>query len=206
VPIREMRPEDAPAAASIHIEGQPGTFLSSLGEAFLRALYAELSCSPYGFGYVAEEKGVVMGVVAATTDTPALFKDMALRRGWRLALPLVGRLLRHPSLIGKVLQTFTYPGKEGHRPGQGELLFIGVRGQARRQGTGSRLVEALVRGCRERGLTDLVVTVDASNEGANHFYIAKGFVYVKDFELYGRRMNLYHLDLKSYRKEGDEIP
>lgn len=190
--IQGLKAEHAPIAAEIHIEGQPGTFLTSLGKEFLTVLYAQICVSPWGFGYVALSDGQVVGLVAAAVRTSALFKEIVWRRWFRLAWPLTRQLLRRPSLLTKTLQTFGYPGQES---AGAELLFIGVRARLRGQGIGRRLVEALVAGCRARSISSLEVTVDVANQGANRFYGRHGFQYQRTFELYGRQMNSYRLEL-----------
>lgn len=184
----------AATAAELHAAGQPGTFLTSLGPAFLRALYTAIPASPYGFGFAALEaaSGEMIGVVAASTNTSDLFRDIALRQVWRIAPPIAMRLLRHPTLLPKILQTLAYPSAEVH-PGAGELLFIGVRETLRSRGIGAQLYAALLEECRRRGVAVLTVLVDASNEGANRFYRRHGFQYDTSQTLFGRRMHFYHV-------------
>ncbi len=193
IAVQELKVEHAPLAAEIHIEGQPGTFLTSLGKEFLTVLYAQMCASPWGFGYVALSAGQVVGVVAATVSTSALFKEMIWRRWYRLAWPLTKQLARHPSLLTKTLQTVSYPGQEA---AGAELLFIGVRARLRGQGIGGQLVEALGAECGARSISNLAVTVDVANQGANRFYGRHGFQYQRTFELYGRQMNSYRLELR----------
>ncbi len=193
--IRKVQREDARAAALLHIEGQPGTFLTTLGEGFLTAFYAGLSDSKWGYGYVAMEGDDALGVAIGTNDTHALFRELMTREGAHLALPTLCRLIRHPSLLAKVLQTFFYPDKLDIEPGEAELLFIGVRDQSRRRRIGTQLLDALSEESRRRGAIAFKVTVDAANSAANAFYVNYGFQIVGGFELYGRKMNLYYLPL-----------
>ncbi len=193
--IQELKVEHAPIAAEIHIEGQPGTFLTSLGQEFLTVLYAQMCASPWGFGCVALSDGQVVGLVAAAVNTSALFKEIIWRRWYRLVWPLTKQLWRHPSLLTNTLQTLSYPGQEA---AGAELLFIGVRARLRGQGLGRRLVEALGAECRARSISNLEVTVDVANQGANRFYRRHGFQYQRTFELYGRQMNSYKLELANH--------
>ncbi len=107
--IRPFAPEHAAAAAAIHAEGQPGTFLTSFGPSFLRALYSQMAQSAHSFGCVALDGGEVIGVVTGTEDSGAVFRELILRRGLKLLLPVAGAVLRHPALLLKVLQTVMYP-------------------------------------------------------------------------------------------------
>ena len=194
--IRAMRPEDAHMAALLHMEGQPGTVLTALGEHFLTALYAKLCRSSHGIGFVATDGDQVMGIIAGTTDTHALFRELILKEGLSLSMPVAAQLVRKPGLFFRVLQTFAYPNKLEAQPGEAEFLFIGVSSQARRHGLGSRMFQALVAECQRRGATGLKSTVDASNPHANAFHVKWGFEITNHFDLYGRKMNLYLLDLR----------
>lgn len=184
----------AATAAELHAAGQPGTFLTSLGPAFLRALYTAIPASPYGFGFAALDPGggEMIGVVAGSTNTSDLFRDIALRQVWRIAPPVALRLARHPTLLPKILQTLTYPAAEVYADA-GELLFIGVRPVLRSRGIGAQLYTALLEECRRRGIAVLTVLVDATNEGANRFYRRHGFQYDTSHTLFGRTMHFYHV-------------
>jgi ribosomal protein S18 acetylase RimI-like enzyme len=203
--IRPLRPEDARQVAEIHAEGQPGTFLTSLGQAFLRALYAEMATSPQCYGFVAVQEGVVVGVVTGTVDASTVFKDLVLRRGYRLVLPVAGSVLRHPSLIPKIAQTFLYPSKIKSQAGEAELFFIGTRVRLRGQGLGQRLFQALADESRRRGMTTMGLTVDDSNETAKRFYQHRGMHPDYTFALYNRRMHWYVLPL-AHEDEDDDNP
>lgn len=193
--IVPLTPDHAATAAALHAAGQPGTFLTSLGPAFLRALYRAIPASPHGFGFAAlDAGGTMVGVVAAATETGALYKDLLLRQAWRLAPPVALQLLRRPTLLPNIVRSLLYPGAEPH-PGAGELLFIGVRPERRSHGIGADLTTALLDGCRARGIGVLTVLVDAANEGANRFYQRHGFQHDATRTLFGRPMHFYHLRL-----------
>ena len=193
--IRKLVHEDAHAAALLHIEGQPGTFLTDLGEEFLTVFYRDLAVSKWSFGFIAWDQGRPMGVIAGTSDTHGLFREFVLRRGLDLAIPVLRRLLQKPALLWGVIQTLLYPRKLHSRHGDAEFLFIGVRSEARRHGIGSKMLEVLIEECRHRGATALISTVDVTNPRANAFHIHRGFKVVGSFDLYGREMHLYSLDL-----------
>ncbi len=173
------------------MEGQPGTFLTSLGETFLTTFYRVLADSSWGYGFVAVEGDEVLGVVTATTDTHTMFKEFILKQGPRLFFPVLRQVLKDPSLIIKILQTLFYPNKLGEQPGEAEFLFMGVSAKARRQRIGSQLLDTLIEDTRRRGATALLSTVDAANPVSNAMHVKRPFRLIKTFDLYGRKMNLY---------------
>ena len=210
-----LETEHASAAAAIHAEGQPGTFLTGLGRAFLRALYAEMAASPHCLGYVATlpraagDAEEVVGVTVGTVDSGAVFKDLLLRRGLRLAIPILSSLVRQPRLIPKVFQTFFYTGQTGRArtPGEAELLFIGTRGSYRGKGVGRALFRMLAEALRQRGVTAMGLSVDDANPVAKRFYERNGMRPIHTFTLYGRLMHWYSLPLTPSRRtdENDEV-
>lgn len=199
--ILPFAPEHAMAVAALHAEGQPETFLTRLGPAFLRALYAQMAASPHALGYVALDGEEVVGVVTGTTDSSAVFRDLMLRRGWSLVGPVAKALLRRPSLIAQVVQTWFYPAKMPAEPGEAELFFIGTRAARRGEGIGSALFAALVEALRQRGVKAMGLLVDEGNTVAKDFYRRRGMRAVRSFTLYGRPMAWYRLAL---RESGDE--
>ncbi|MBC7223704.1 MAG: GNAT family N-acetyltransferase [Anaerolineae bacterium] len=203
--IEPLRPEHALASALMHYDGQRHTFLGQMGVAFLTALYRELAVSPWGFGLVAvDEGGEAVGVATATISTPNLFRDLILRRGWRLVGPTLAAVLRRPALLGHALETLTYPRKVGHvERGEFEFLFLGIRRDWRGKGVGSRLMDAIVEECRRRGCRVFDSLVEEANPVSNQMHLDRGFRVKKKIVLYGRPMTLYSLDLEG-AEEGAE--
>jgi ribosomal protein S18 acetylase RimI-like enzyme len=202
--IEPLRPEHALASALMHHEGQLHTFLGQMGVPFLTALYRELATSPWGFGLVAvDEAGEVVGVVTATRSTPNLFRDLILRRGWRLLGPTLRALLRRPAFVLYALETLTYPWKVGHvERGEFEFLFIGMRRDWQGRGFGSRLMDELIAECRRRGCRALDSLVEEANPISNRMHLQRGFRVKKKIVLYGRPMTLYTLDLEKAEGAG----
>ncbi len=208
IDFTKLTPTHAAAATRLHIAGQPGTFLSSLGPAVLAVFYRALPQSPVGFGFVARddrhtavapETEAVIGFVAATTSTGRLFLELGTRQLPGFMPPLLKRFAHQPSLIGKAVQTVLYPllhRGDGRADGKvAELLAIMVEPAWRSQGVGARLVTGLIDECVERDLDAIDVTVDAQNEGARRFYAKHGFSEQGRFTLYGRAMCIYRLPI-----------
>ena len=204
IEVVPLAPAHAAGAARLHIAGQPGTFLSSLGPDVLTVLYTALPQSPVGFGFAAVDstdraKGSAPGgFVAATTSVGRLFLELGTRRAARFLPPLAARFARDPRLIVRSVQTAAYPflANDSHAAdSSAELLSIMVEPELRSRGIGARLLAALVEECRARGVALLDVTVDAANGGAQRFYARHGFAEARGFTLYGRAMRQYTLRL-----------
>ncbi|MBE2236909.1 MAG: GNAT family N-acetyltransferase [Caldilineaceae bacterium] len=196
-----LAPHHATHAARLHILGQPGTFLTSLGADVLTVLYQTLPLSPAGFGFAAidpSQPHALLGFVSATTSIAALFLELGTRRLPAFLPPLLRRFGRHPALAARAAQTLAYPllhSTPAETSTPAELLSIMVEPARRRAGIGALLVAALQAECQRRGVTVLDVTVDAANDAAQRFYIRYGFAYAQAFSLYGRSMHLYRAKL-----------
>lgn len=87
--------------------------------------------------------------------------------------------LRHPLLIGKVAEVHgKVCGFAIARLAGGPLahvITLDVVPEARRRKVGTRLVEALHREFRKRGVTRVTLEVDASDEVAQRFYLNMGY-------------------------------
>ena len=214
--IVPLTPDHAPAAARLHIAGQPGTFLTALGPEVLTVLYAQLPQSAHGFGFAAvDDDGTVNGFVSATTSVGRLFAEMGTRRMGRFAPALLRRYAHAPGLVLQSAQTVLYPllaraddSVDAHCGAPAELLSIMVEPARRGQGVGSALLARLVTECRAREVAILDVTVDAANAGARRFYARHDFVLCKEFTLYGRAMCLYQhtLDAPTSKTTTPERP
>lgn len=196
--IARLTPAHAREAARLHIAGQTGTYLTSLGPGVLEVFYRTLPDSPAGFGFVAladdAEASQTIGFLSATTSVGALLLEMGTRRLGQLLPPLLASFVRRPALAVRSVQTALYPllahASEGNGPAA-ELLSIMVEPDYRSQGAGAALMQAFLGECRNRKLTQVTVTVDAANAGALRFYARHGFAHVRRFTLYGRAMVLY---------------
>jgi ribosomal protein S18 acetylase RimI-like enzyme len=218
--IVRLTPDHAVAAARLHMAGQPGSFLTSLGPDVLALLYRALPASPVGFGFASvadpqdlplgaahqspianPQSPMIQGFVSATTSVGRLFWLVGLRRLPQFLPLLARRFAQQPALAARTLQTVLYPwlvrGDAGRteQPGA-ELLSIMVEPALRSRGIGSALLQALRSECAGCQIERLAVTVDAANSGARRFYERHGFRLAHTFTLYGRAMCSYHLVLK----------
>jgi len=196
IALEALTPQDAAAAAAIHIEGQPGTFLTRLGPAFLGAMYRGLAAAPDCYGFVARHDGQAVGVVAAMPAGQGLLGHMGWRGVAGLFLPLAGALLRDPALIKGMLQTMRYGQAFDTHKDEVELLFIGVQKRASGEGIGRALIEVLAEASRRRGMRWMSLIVDDGNERAKRFYQRNGLRPEGSTELHGRTMYRYLMDLR----------
>jgi GNAT superfamily N-acetyltransferase len=191
-----MLTRHTPQAAAIHIEGQPNTFLSSLGPDVVAKLFDHTARSPHGFGFVAVEGEEVIGFVVGTESNARLFPDVLARAFFPLASALLYHVLRHPSIVPKLVETLRYPSTVQERPNEAESLSRGVRRDWQGRGVGSLLWAAVTGEARRRGATHIITTVDEAHDVVNAWHRARKHELVRSLSLYGRVMNVYRIALQ----------
>ncbi|MEN6308644.1 MAG: GNAT family N-acetyltransferase [Anaerohalosphaeraceae bacterium] len=186
-----LKPEHAQAVARLHQEGIPTGFLSSLGSSFLAELYASISQSSEGFGFVACEKGDVVGFIAFTTNLKQLYKTVLRGHGIKLIAILLPRLFSIKT-IKKIVQNIFYPGKtEKLNLPQAELLSIVVSNSCRGKGLAGQLINYGFEECRRRGIPQVKVLVAEANQTANRLYQKNGFKLITQVDSHGCTSNIY---------------
>jgi len=177
--------------AILHIQGISAGFISSLVLKFVTSLYEAIAQGNSSFGYVAEEDGKVLGFIAFTTNLSKLYKSVLLKKGYRFALLLAGKMFSLKR-IKKLFETLFYPSrvKKMDLP-CAELLSIVVAEEARGKGLATELVKKGLEACRLRGIEKVKVLVGATNEPANKLYLHCGFELAGQIDNHGVISNIY---------------
>jgi len=177
--------------AALHIQGINRGFISSLGMNFVTSLYEAIAQSSCSFGFAVEERGRLLGYVAFTNNLNKLYKSVVVRKGWRFALLLAGKLFSF-SKLKRVLETLLYPAriKKKSTPAA-ELLSIVIGSESRGTGLATQLVRRSFEHCRALGLDKVRVLVAAENAPANKLYQKCGFTLAGQIENHGVASNIY---------------
>ena len=193
--VQPMTRSHARALAKLHRGGIRTGFLSSLGPAFLRQLYAALPMCRAGFGFVAvDDTAEVVGFVACAESTGTLYKQALKRRGLLMALVL-SRFIFRPSKVKRMWQTLRYPATVTEDLPQAEILSIAVADEARGKGIGRALLEAAMNEFKRRGIQDVKAAVGGGLKAANRFYQNCGFTLATTQDFHGLPTNLYVMAL-----------
>jgi ribosomal protein S18 acetylase RimI-like enzyme len=192
-----MIKSDAAAVAELHRVGIHTGFLSSLGSAFLKQLYAAIPACPGSFGFVwVDHDREVGGFIACALSTGRFYRQALLRRGVLMAIPLA-RFIFSPSIIRRMWETLRYPSQAGEDLPRGEVLSIVVAEGARGKGVAGALMVAAMEEFARRGVESAKVVVWSENEVANRFYRKCGFKLVLQRQHHGLDMNIYAVDTRS---------
>jgi GNAT superfamily N-acetyltransferase len=197
--------EHARQVAEIHAEGQAGTLLTRLGLDFLTTLYAAMADSPSVFGSLAMDGETIAGVGVAAVNTDRLFRDVKRHHWHRLVWSVARQVLRHPSLIGEIVQSIRYPSRLSAPPGEAEILFVGLRRSYMRQGIGPALLHHLLDEAYRRGCSSATGVVDRRNRVVRWMIATLPGAHVdREIALHGTTMLIYRMPLP--RGASSEVP
>jgi len=127
--VRRLRPSDAPATASLHVEALGSEFLVRCGLRFLRCYHRAWIESADAIALAAvDEQGKIVGVILGALRPETHFRTMVRRRGAVLGVLMIGQALAHPR-FARELATTRVP-----RYARGLLRMIGRRSAVKVQG------------------------------------------------------------------------
>ena len=194
--VRQMTSADVPRVVQIHVAAFPGFFLSFLGPRFLRLFYGE-AVLLNEVALVAEQAGVIVGLVMGSTRPAGFFKALLRRRLFRFGLAAAPAVLRRPSVALRVARALTKPSQAAKVEGTATLMSIAVGPEAQGLGAGKALVGAFVREAARRGASKIDLTTDkAENERTNAFYQSLGFHVAREIVTPEKRvLNEYELNV-----------
>jgi ribosomal protein S18 acetylase RimI-like enzyme len=192
--IRDATTNDLPGIIGIHKEAFRHFFLTQLGSTFLREYYNLVLEYPSKILLISEGQDELQGFVCGFVD-PTEFYRLMWRRKSTFALPVLSALLRHPSLLDRVLYgvqriqktALDWPARSC------ELSSIAVAPEKAGSGFGRALIQAFIAEAEAMGACCVYLTTDARDNDANNaFYRNVGFQHTRQFrQAEGRWMNEY---------------
>jgi len=191
---RAASADDIPAVVYIHCAAFRNSFLTRLGPSFLARYYESVLKHSGGILLISSDDQQLEGFVAGFVRPEDFYRSM-MRSAWSFAGPVAAALIRHPSLVLRVLNGF----RRVHTPGQEkaggdcELSSVAVRPSAAGRHIGAALVREFLEQAWAKDARCVSLTTDAEgNDLANKFYIRLGFERRRTFERHrGRPMNEY---------------
>jgi len=189
--LKQLQSRCVEQVARLHIEGISTGFISSLDMDFVTVLYEAIAESNTSFGFVAEENNKILGFAVFTTNINKLYKSVILKKGFRFAFLLAGKVFSLQR-IRKVFETLFYPGrvKKMDLP-SAELLSIVVAPESQGKGLGPQLLRKGLAECAKRGIEKVKVLVSSDNKPANKLYLKFGFELVGQINSHGVVSNIY---------------
>ena len=195
--IRPANREDLSDIVAVHESAFANSFLTQLGRGFLRKYYALVVSYRGGILLVKGRRASrVEGFVCGFVNPEVFYGRMSQSKGL-FVWPILCALIRHPSLIGRILHGVQRVERHRARTVSCELSSLAVRPELGGRGTGKALVSAFIERAWCLGAQQVVVQTDKNeNEPANAFYRRVGFQLSQRFQRQkGRWMNEYVIDL-----------
>lgn len=187
--IRLLEPKDASQIAKIHRQAIHAGFMASLSPAFLESFYKVIPRSKNAFGFVGEKEGVVCGFICVAKDTKKLFKELILKWGIVLGLPLL-RYVFNFSVVKKIFNSLFYNKVVKELP-KAEILSVAVDVNVQGQNLGSKLMAVTIQELKNQQVLQIKVLTDADNKGSNLYYKKHGFVLSGKVSRHNRFLNIY---------------
>ena len=197
--IKEMESGHIPEVVKVHLKSFEGFFLSFLGPAFLRELYASLIKDPYRICLVAQKDTAVLGFAAGTIRASGVYSRLFRQRIFRFGLAAVPAIIKQPSIFPRLIRGITDPhGQADSALNRGALMSIAVLPREQRGGIGHELVRRFLEEASLAGSNQVDLTTNRyDNENTNRFYQKLGFRIESSFRTpEGLEMNRYVIDLE----------
>jgi ribosomal protein S18 acetylase RimI-like enzyme len=199
--ISKAKENNSIAIAYLHIHTINQGFLPKLGISFLQSLYRFLIAKELVLVY--KEENEVRGFISCALSSQGIMKRFlvsspagVLKIGWAV--------LKNPVLLKPLWETFRAPSlsvsenKNELSIPETELLSISVSPQTQQGGIGSKLLAALEKELKNRGIARYKVIAGQKLEGANKFYRKNGFVLAKEISIHGNEVsNVYVKEIHS---------
>ncbi len=187
--LRKARKSDVKTLAQIHSNELSTEFLPSLGIEFLIKLYRDFVVSDGVDIIVFENRDRVCGFIIGAKDFSRVFKKIIINNFFSYLYLITRKLITKPRMIKKVFETFLYTNKE-ETGFTSELIVIAVSNDFHRKGIGRKLIIELEKKFKKKQIKEYKVSVNKKNKRANTFYKSLGFVKIREFSLYNKRINL----------------
>lgn len=195
--INTITSKDCSAITKIHMGALAGDFLPSLGIGFLTVFYEGIIGKSGVYGFTAVENGKIQGFVVGTNDSSKFFSLALSSNFLKLSLFLLFQLIKKPSLIKNVLETFLYPNRDTGP--KAELVVIAVRKSYQGKGLGRTLVDALEGAFKKDGIKRYKLTVHVDKDAVG-FYEHLGYSRLSSFRLYGKMWYVYEKNIDASKK------
>ena len=194
--FRKLQEKDAKVVAQIHVRSILTGFISKLNPVFVEFLYREIAKSKYAFCYVCEDESKVIGFICGGLDTKKLFRELILKKGVFLVIPLL-RYIMDFGMPRKIVDNIFYPMKFKDKFPKAEILSVAVSGEAKGTGVGKIIMERAIQEFGRRGITSVKALTDCKNVASNKYYIKSGFDLVSKVKRHDHYLNVYVLEINN---------
>lgn len=183
----------------IHMRTFSGFFLTFLGRGFIKQLYKGFIAHNDSNIIGAFDDDRLLGFVAYSENLSGFYKYLIKKSLIPFAFYSFLAFLRKPKIMFRLLRALTYPKSSKREEAYIEISSIGVLPEAKNQGVGTSIIDALKIKIDDNQFRYIKLETDKlNNDVVNAFYVKNGFELEGSFVTSeGREMNEYRYYLKS---------
>lgn len=185
--------EHVPHVARLHCRTLTG-LLAELGNSAAQAYYTGCFRTGLLTAFVDIQDGKVMGFVCGSMHPDKLRSAMFRRNPFEIMTGTIIGLLRRPTAIKWLLNSFKGPDQGHFDPTEPELTYLAVDPEHRQSGIGAQLLNSFLEALRNAGAATCALSVDDDNTAARSFYEKHGFEAIGSYNEFGRHHRRYRLE------------
>jgi len=158
------------------------SLLTDLGLSFLERYYqlAQKDINVIGFCAISEN-GTLLGWVTGSPKPDQLNGQLREPLIWFI-LQMLHLLFTHPRVLWQLVSSvFSSSNRSDIKDDAIELTYIGVSGEQKGTGIGTKLIDRFITASREAGYHSVVLSVEVDNPPAIALYKKKGFEIIQTF-------------------------
>lgn len=190
--IRFAKETDIDSVVGLYTKYIENSFFTTLGTSFLRKLFKSLIPSSYGMSFIFMANSRSVGFISSSSNYSAFLKRFFLKNGFILSVLVLHSLIKNPIVLRRLWESLLYARKIMQDSIKAEMLFIAIEPVYRLQGVATELISYTLAEMKRRGIKKVKVSTDQSNIVVNRLLQKLGFDFVSAFQLYGKKMCLYH--------------
>ncbi len=194
-----MEKEHIPGMVALHLKLFPDDFITQLGQQYLlNAHYPYFIDSDLGFGFVHIQRGKVVGFIVGDFNS-AEFNGRFIHCHWiRLMNAALFKIIRYPLFVKQLWMTALRMLKGLPEFGEtGELAYIAVDSELRRQGIGEKLCLHLFDALKNDGVDRCTAKTLKENRVSNKFYQGMGFLPIHEYRYNAKNWVIYQSKLST---------
>jgi len=181
IPLRDLNDEQVLELARLH-HNVMHSLLTDLGLPFLERYYQLAQANGNVIGFCAvSENGTPLGWVSGSPKPDQLNGRLREPFNWFI-LQTLRLFFTHPRVLWQLVSSiFSSSGQFDMKDDAIELTYIGVSGEQKGTGIGTKLMESFITASREAGYHSVLLSVEVDNQPAIALYKKTGFEIIRTF-------------------------
>jgi dTDP-4-amino-4,6-dideoxygalactose transaminase len=196
--LKDLRKEDGQAIADLHSKAFSYFFLTSLGNKFLKVFYQSIIDDPNGIAIGIFDGHQLIAFAVGTLKKQGFYTNILKKNFFALIWYAIPKLVTNPKRVFRLLHSLNLKETKNKKILQAAcLLSICVDPSLGNKGYGKKVLAAFEQKAYLNSNTIILTTDAEGNDSVNGFYLASGYILLKEFYQSNRKMNLYSKVMKT---------